>query len=914
MKYLGITFGLLIASLAALLFIVPSLIPSEAYKTRIEDQLSRELDRDITIDGEVSLLTFPVIRAKTGGLTISNPDGFERDTLATIQSLEARIKLLPLLSRRVEIASFTLVEPDIWLERRSDGVANWQFGTGEEESTPQANTEPFQRDGRYDTVDPSLGSLRIEQGRLTYVDHVASVRRNLSDMNVRLALPAMTEAFNLDGTMVLDDEPVEIILELDSPRAFLDGAQTELQANISISGLTASANGTIPAGLGLGFDGTVRGDITDFELIGTLLPDPIPGLETLERVRISADLSQTDAESVLTVNNLDVNAEGNGLTASLSGNYTLLDGKASGTGALNADISDAGPTLRAFLLDLPTELDLAGQVTTQAKVSLQDNEVSLESLIAKTQGDGVESQFDGGLTFRGNQIGLNGRLSAAIDSLSNINETLAEPIPYASLIETIALSTSVSGDLDDLAINDLTLQLSDGDLNGSYIGSATLSDTLALSGKLDVTSPSIRQIAIASGTDLPPTKGDQSIFEAFALSGDVSGSTQNMTLTNAALSLDKLQATGQFGIELNGARPKLTGLMEADTLDLRPYMEAYSTEPTSGEMPPWSTEPIPIEGLSAIDADFKLSANSIHLSQLSLGVTEADVDLNNGQLKITVPNVTLYGGQGEGLFVLDGSGSTPSIEITAGLNRLQSNGFLNALVGFARASGTGQTQVSLTGSGISQAAIMNSLNGQGSFGVSNGAVNGIDAGKFLTGLQSALTSRSLPAGVGPLEKTEFKDLVGGFTLENGVAQIQSFSLSGPQVQMDGSGKVDLGNQTVDISLQPKAVGSQAKGLAAFGIPLKVSGPFGASKVTLDSAGLSQLMQARAAEEARNAITDRVGGPAGNLIGSILGDQPSQTTAESENDTKDDEEKTEEESPEDAIENGLRQLFGVRRRD
>ena len=167
MKYLGLALGLLIAALGALFFIVPSFIPSDVYKTRIEEQLSRELGRDIVISGEVRLSTFPVIRARTGALSVSNPDGFDRDTLATLESLEARIKLLPLLSRRVEIASFTLVEPDIWLQRRADGQTNWTFTSGEDTQSVAEDDGPFQRDGRYANLDPSLGSFRIEDGTLT---------------------------------------------------------------------------------------------------------------------------------------------------------------------------------------------------------------------------------------------------------------------------------------------------------------------------------------------------------------------------------------------------------------------------------------------------------------------------------------------------------------------------------------------------------------------------------------------------------------------------------------------------------------------------------------------------------------------------------------------------------------------------
>ncbi len=47
--------------------------------------------------------------------------------MATAARVEARVELLPLLSRRVEIARVTLVRPDILLETDANGRGNWQF-------------------------------------------------------------------------------------------------------------------------------------------------------------------------------------------------------------------------------------------------------------------------------------------------------------------------------------------------------------------------------------------------------------------------------------------------------------------------------------------------------------------------------------------------------------------------------------------------------------------------------------------------------------------------------------------------------------------------------------------------------------------------------------------------------------------
>jgi len=104
---------LLIMGLVAL----PSLIPSSVYKETIEVQLKRELARDVRVEGDIKLNVFPLIKANAGRVVIDNPGGFQASNFAEMDAMSARIKLWPLFSKRVEIASFTL-KNGLWRNRR----------------------------------------------------------------------------------------------------------------------------------------------------------------------------------------------------------------------------------------------------------------------------------------------------------------------------------------------------------------------------------------------------------------------------------------------------------------------------------------------------------------------------------------------------------------------------------------------------------------------------------------------------------------------------------------------------------------------------------------------------------------------------------------------------------------------------
>lgn len=1002
--------GLLIV-LASVVFIAPSLVPSESYRATIQEQLSRELGREVDVLGDVTLRTFPLIRAETGRVTVANPSGFSRETFATLEGLEARIKLLPLLRRRVEIASFTLIRPDIGLERLEDGRINWELAQAGDPQTDTANpAEPFKRDGRFSAVDPSLGRFQIIDGKLGYIDALTSTEQTLRAINMELRLPNMSETLDLSGNLKFDDQPMTIDLTIDSPRAFLDGLQTSLTAELETNDNRLLLDGIVPAGEEIAFQGRIDGALTDIALVQQFLTSPVKGFDVVRGVTMSAivaspgpdgphrateislrvdggetfeasydgaavlgetlslngsyTISATDPAALgrafapemlgldslgtvrssgrIDVDGTDVrlsdmtaSAKGDDLTAAVSGSFARLGDDLSGRGQFELNVAEAGPLARKFIEDLNRDADAVGRVSANGSLDLQGETILIKDVIAETRSDILQSRYDGSanISTQGS-ASLDGRLEASIPSIAALNRATGTAIPYAETIGSARLETTLSGPVDALDLNQLTAELSDGLLNGRYTGRAAVSENVSLDGILSVGGASLRSVAAAAGTDLPPSPEGTPIFDAFALAGVVTGSLETITLNDANLTLDELTAVGTFAVDMQGDKPKLTGQATIDGLDLRPYMSAYSSQKPDGAVQPWSKEPIPTEALRALNADIDLQTSSLTLTALALGPTRLKAVLQDGLLSANIPETTLYGGNGRADLVLDGRTDEPSFQLTANLNNLQAQSFLGAVAGFTRTTGDGTTKISLSGSGVSQDAIMKSLTGGGDFTVKDGTITGIDTSEFMTGLQQAFTNRALPGGLGPDKVTQFRDLVGKFSLSNGVATLDDFAIDAVGVGVEGGGQVDLGNQTLDIRLRPRSVGASAQGLAAFGIPLRISGPFTGAKPQLDTEFLGQVVQARAAEEARKAVSDRLGGTGGDVAGAVLGtlfgtrantptsSDVAPTSSEdlsdppdSAEDTAPEEEKEEQPTTlEDELEDTLRGLFGRKRGD
>lgn len=135
-------------------------------------QASERLNREVALgDLEVGL-ALP-LHVRLHDLTIANIDGGSRPTMARVDLLEFRLRLLPLLRGQLVLPQIHLAQPDVLLEETRDGRTNWDFRDEEREPGGAA---------------PVIGQLHIDDGRLAYRDPTAK-----TDIQIELATVAGTE-------------------------------------------------------------------------------------------------------------------------------------------------------------------------------------------------------------------------------------------------------------------------------------------------------------------------------------------------------------------------------------------------------------------------------------------------------------------------------------------------------------------------------------------------------------------------------------------------------------------------------------------------------------------------------------------------------------------------------------------------
>ena len=137
---------------------------------------------------------------------------------------------------------------------------------------------------------------------------------------------------------------------------------------------------------------------------------------------------------------------------------------------------------------------------------------------------------------------------------------------------------------------------------------------------------------------------------------------------------------------------------------------------------------------------------------------------------------------------------------------------------------------------------------------------------LLSGFSSGLSLQSAVTGLGSDKVTQFNDLVGKFSLNNGVMTINTFDFDAIGVAATGGGTIDIGNQNIDFRFKPRLTTANANSFAKAGIPLRISGDFSAVTTGLDQDEVGSLLAA----QAQSLIQEQVGGSAGAILGSVLG--------------------------------------------
>ncbi len=347
---------------------------------------------------------------------------------------------------------------------------------------------------------------------------------------------------------------------------------------------------------------------------------------------------------------------------------------------------------------------------------------------------------------------------------------------------------------------------------------------------------------------------------AVSLSGDVTYAEDRVSLRGGTIMLDQNRLVGSADVALAG-KPKVTAKLQTGVLDLSGLTGAGGVgggagggtitraDKTAKTGTGWSKAPIDVSALGLVDGELLIEADKVALGTTDLGRTNIIATVQDARAEVDIRELNAFDGAVSGNLVANGRGGLSVSADLAG-RAIALKPLLSQLAGYERLIAAGDMTIDVVGSGGSMDAIMNSLNGTGSFRIGAGELLGLD----LVGMLRNLDASYVGAGA----KTIFEEISGTFRIKDGVLINNNLSLLSPLLSATGEGKIGLGGQTLDYLLTPKLLTGEGKGLS---VPLRISGTWASPKFQLDIDALAgdrlDEEKAKIEEKAREAVQKKV---------------------------------------------------------
>lgn len=561
--------------------------------------------------------------------------------------------------------------------------------------------------------------------------------------------------------------------------------------------------------------------------------------------------------------------------------------------------------LTSFVLVDPVinlEVDAKGRPNWQFEEKEADGDGGDKAEKSERRGDGD----DRGKGLREVSLGdvrlVNGtvRFSDAQTGTSQEIQSINAEISLPSLDETLTAGGSLiwNGERIELTLQvDEPRALMEGTTTGvqtaikaapvtlDYKGTVTNAKPAAVAGDISLNVPSIRKLAAWAGKPIEAAGGG---LGPLSIKGALDMAGKSIAFKGAEISIDNMNAKGDFELDSGGRVPSIVASLEVDRLDLNTYLpESGKPEATpsgggsapaaggsaggSGGSKDWSDDPIDFSALNLVNADLSFVTGGIFVKEIKVGRTALKTVLKGGKLALDLTEMALYDGQGTGRITVDAGRNAVTQKLD--LKNVQAAPLLTDAAGFDRVEGTANIVADVTTRGNTQRKLVSALNGNGSIQFLNGAVRGINIGAMVRNVTTAF----LDSSSSDTQKTDFAELAGTYTITNGIVKNDDLFLKSPLLRVDGKGTADMPKRTVNYRVTPKVVASaEGQGgtsdLAGLAVPVLITGPWDNLSYEPDLTGaVDELI--KDPESVLDKVKNIIPGLGGSSDGSSSSDNP-----------------------------------------
>ena len=323
-------------------------------------------------------------------------------------------------------------------------------------------------------------------------------------------------------------------------------------------------------------------------------------------------------------------------------------------------------------------------------------------------------------------------------------------------------------------------------------------------------------------------------FEKLEVKGNITGKGGILRVYDLDVNYGDLNSGGEVIIGVEHEPLRLSLNMKSGVMDIAPVLKTLEKKEASSPGRLFSAAPLDLEVPTGIDYDILYSADEINTENESLQNFALDAQIRNGSVNARKIEFDIFGGKVSSSVNLSPQGEKYLIKVKTRADSLEFDQ-LSKLLHWPELV-TGKTAILLeaNSSGDSQASFMADLQGRYYMQIKEGR------------LPSAFSSM-MSGDVVDVFKN-FKSVISGekneaiecafvtFDINDGIAKAGSLLFLTRQAVVVGSGTVDLGQESLRLSLKPS---SRDLSLVNFATELRVRGNITDPKLEINKSGVAK---------------------------------------------------------------------------
>lgn len=847
----------------ALVLIGPSFVNWNNYKKPVQDKVREMTGLDTVVQGDVRLMLLPSPSFSLENLKITNPLLKKNEVLLTLDKLNIDVDLVGLARGQVNVREISVSAPRVTLYVDKAGNPNWitpeikkmmdqPSKTLEKKSAPASGSDEK-------TQQVFIQSLSTQKGMISFVNDQTGSEIKLDDLNISVLAETASGPFNINGDVVVAGNKIQMDASVPMFEPGVENINANLAFALPSSKMSARAD-------------VVLATAAPYETQGKLIIRSSDFGDALKSFGI--DGSQFKGQK------MQVESFVSGSTDALS--MSNLAGSI-GSNTINgtADIQFDPMLVHLKLESLKNQLGVFAGVNLRA---VKSGEAYLFNDTSLSLGYDNKIFLDGRIKAQSKIADLT--IRAQLDDVPAFAKSFSyspEALPKA--LDKLSGQTTVSGGFSNLKYDAKFKAMG---LDLGVAGRITEPYDMASLARVDVSAKhnNLQKLLsdLQNGADMPPSLAGPLNFKATLI-----GKEKGAVLENIDASLAGTTLKGVSEFDFSQKRPMVKADLTFSDLKIvndkvsAPVARKSASSDSAAQngSARWSTKPIAVDGLQAVNLDIALKGKSLTYDRWMIGSPALKLDLQNGVLNVTELKGGLYGGSlSMPLKVQALPGQPLVVSASPNISGVQIEPLVGSFVGSKLVQGSGAVNLKAEVStlGGSQKELVSNLLGNGT--LSGGPLNikGIDVGAFARALSDDLklgdSLKSLWGGVSKGGSTSFDTLDGAFDIKQGVIEFTKLDLVGAQADMKTTGEVSLPAWRIDTDHTITVPGEND--IPPFTI--EINGPLDNPAQTFGQGLLEDYFKRKLERKIQkefqgkigDKIRDKLGNDVGNALGGLLG--------------------------------------------